>query len=154
MIAATTSRVRDNTDAAVNDQIREHTRENLMRCVQGGVPAINRRLAALDEEWDIERALETMAPTVTLTGLFLGLTVSRKWLIIPALVNGFFLQHAIEGWCPPLPVLRRLGFRTAEEIDRERYALKAMRGDFQNTPLADQPASAGPGDHALVATER
>jgi hypothetical protein len=30
-----------------------------------------------------------------------------------------------------VPVLRRLGFRTASEIDHERYALKALRGDFE-----------------------
>jgi hypothetical protein len=30
-----------------------------------------------------------------------------------------------------LPVLRRLGIRTADEINKERYALKALRGDFK-----------------------
>ena len=29
-----------------------------------------------------------------------------------------------------MPLLRRLGIRTREEIDRERYALKALAGDF------------------------
>jgi hypothetical protein len=28
--------------------------------------------------------------------------------------------------------LRRLGIRTADEINNERYALKALRGDFEN----------------------
>ena len=42
----------------------------------------------------------------------------------------FLLQHALQGWCPPLPLLRRLGVRTQAEIERERYALKAIRGDF------------------------
>jgi hypothetical protein len=31
-------------------------------------------------------------------------------------------------------VFRRLGFRTASEIDAERYALKAIRGDFERLP--------------------
>jgi hypothetical protein len=39
------------------------------------------------------------------------------------IVQGFFLQHAIQGWCPPLPVLRRLGFRTVQEIEEERAIL-------------------------------
>jgi hypothetical protein len=56
---------------------------------------------------------------------------SRRWLALPALVAGFLMQHALQGWCPPLPVLRRLGFRTQREIDQERYALKALRGDFR-----------------------
>jgi hypothetical protein len=42
----------------------------------------------------------------------------------------FFLQHAIQGWCPPLPAFRMLGFRTKKEIEKERYALKLLRGDF------------------------
>jgi len=33
-----------------------------------------------------------------------------------------------------LPVLRALGFRTPGEIERERYALKALRGDFDDLP--------------------
>jgi hypothetical protein len=31
-----------------------------------------------------------------------------------------------------LPLFRRLGIRTVEEIDHERYALKAIRGDFRD----------------------
>jgi hypothetical protein len=33
-----------------------------------------------------------------------------------------------------VPLFRRLGFRTASEIDEERYALKALRGDFADLP--------------------
>jgi hypothetical protein len=89
-------------------------------------------LQELDEEWDIERYLETMAPTFTLIGLGLGLTRHRAWFMLPVIVQGFFLQHALQGWCPPIPVLRRLGIRTCAEIDQERYALKALRGDFRH----------------------
>jgi hypothetical protein len=52
-------------------------------------------------------------------------------------VGGFLFQHAIEGWCPPVPILRRLGFRTAREIDIERVALKTLRGDFRTAETAD-----------------
>jgi hypothetical protein len=45
-------------------------------------------------------------------------------------VTGFLLQHALQGWCPPVPLLRKTGVRTMREIDIERYALKALRGDF------------------------
>jgi hypothetical protein len=37
----------------------------------------------------------------------------------------------VSGWYPLMPLFRRLGIRTAREIERERYALKALRGDFQ-----------------------
>jgi hypothetical protein len=40
------------------------------------------------------------------------------------------LQHALQGWCPPLPFIRKRGVRTADEINAEKTALKLMRGDF------------------------
>jgi len=42
-------------------------------------------------------------------------------------------------------VLRRLGVRTAQEIASERYALKALRGDFvdvSKSSLDEDPAAA------------
>jgi hypothetical protein len=54
-------------------------------------------------------------------------------------VFAFFAQHALQGWCPPVPVMRRLGVRTAREIERERYALKALRGDFDQLPDTAAP---------------
>lgn len=93
---------------------------------------IGDRLAELDREWDIERALEANAASVSLLGVILGTTLSRKWFFLPVIVGGFLLQHAIQGWCPPVPVLRRLGVRTRLEIEQERYALKILRGDFDD----------------------
>jgi len=81
------------------------------------------RLAELDREWDVERVLEAGSASLTLLGLVLGVTASRRWLLLSAGVQGFFLQHALQGWCPPLPVLRRLGVRTLQEIEAERHAL-------------------------------
>jgi hypothetical protein len=43
-----------------------------------------------------------------------------------------------------VPVFRRLGVRTRQEIEREKYALKALRGDFDG--VAEErggPARAG-----------
>lgn len=88
------------------------------------------RLRELDAEWDIERAIEANAAAFGLLGVALSATHDRRWLVLPALVSGYLLQHAVQGWCPPVPVLRRLGFRTAYEIKEERQALKAMRGDY------------------------
>ena len=84
-----------------------------------------RRIGALDREWDVERVLEVNASTLALSGLVLGVTVNKKWLLVPGVVLSFLLQHGLQGWCPPLPLLRRLGIRTRGEIDREKYALKA-----------------------------
>lgn len=50
--------------------------------------------------------------TLALCGVLLGVTADRRFLALPALVTAFLLQHAVQGWSPPLPVLRRLGIRT------------------------------------------
>jgi hypothetical protein len=123
-------RVAANTAEEINDRIHQETEANVRRCANEGGPAIARRLQELDQEWDIERCLETMAPSLTLLGLCLGLTVDKRWFFVPIAVQAFFLQHALQGWCPPIPVLRRLGVRTMSEIDAERNALKALRGDY------------------------
>jgi hypothetical protein len=141
-------RVSRNTADAVNEQIRQQTEATVARAAAGGPAAIDRRLAELDQEWDVERYLETMAPTFTLLGMTLGLTVSRKFFVLPFAVQTFFLQHALQGWCPPLPVLRRFGVRTLQEIEIERQALKALRGDFR---AVKGPGSTG---QALAAAGR
>lgn len=132
MFPATAERVSVNTADAINARIREETESNVARCADEGGASIARRLEELDQEWDIERCLETMAPTFTLLGLGLGLTLNRRWLLVPLVVQAFFLQHALQGWCPPIPILRRLGVRTMSEIEAERNALKALRGDYKN----------------------
>jgi len=130
MLPSTVCRVPDHTDDAVNARIQQKTERNIERYKHASPPAISRRLKELEAEWDIERLLEANAATASLIGLTLGATVNRKWYIFPAIVSTFLLQHALQGWCPPLPVFRRLGFRTSYEIDQERYALKTLRGDF------------------------
>jgi hypothetical protein len=92
--------------------------------------AIGRHIEALDREWDVERYLQMNAGIVSLAGVVLGATVHTRFLLLPAAVFTFFFQHAAQGWCPPLPVFRRMGVRTRHEINREKYALKALRGDF------------------------
>jgi hypothetical protein len=141
MLPSTADRVRDNTANDVNQQIDRQTERNVARYAHARSYEIDRRLAELDAEWDVERYLETMAPSFTLLGTFLGLTKSRKWLAIPIIVQGFFLQHALQGWCPPLILLRRLGIRTADEINKERYAIKALRGDFEDVDARNAMAA-------------
>jgi hypothetical protein len=141
MIPSTVNRVPAHTADHVNERIRRQTEENVA-CIgaKNSPAAIEERLAELDREWDIERTLEANAATASLVGLTLGATVNRKWFALPFAVAGFLLQHAVQGWCPPMPILRRLGFRTEREIDEERYALKALRGDFRNVSSGDGQA--------------
>ena len=127
-------RVREHTPARVNARLDDRMRDRLFRDSALGERELSLRIEALDREWDIERYLEVIAPAVSLGGLVLGLTRDRRWLALPTVVLGFLVQHAVQGWCPPLGFLRRGGVRTRREIDEERYALKALRGDFAGLP--------------------
>jgi hypothetical protein len=120
-----------------NQRIREKTEASL-EYYAARPQLIAQRLAELDREWDIERTLEVNGSVLALGGLTLGTTVNRKWLLLPFAVVGFCLQHALQGWCPPLAVFRRLGIRTQREIDEERFALMALRGDFRDLPDVDE----------------
>jgi len=124
------NRVRKNTADSVNREIDEQILESVKSYAGQNRNEISYRIKELEREWDIERILEMNASAIAFTGLVLGVAHNKRWFIVPGIVLPFLFQHALQGWCPPVPVLRRLGVRTREEIDREKYALKALRGDF------------------------
>jgi hypothetical protein len=130
---STRQRVPAHTSASVNARIRQET-ERSVAFYSAHPEEIPLRLRELDEEWDIERAIEANAAVLGFAGVALGATTDRRWLALPALVTAFLFQHAVQGWCPPVPILRRLGFRTSYEIEEERRALLAARGDFDHLP--------------------
>ncbi len=128
------SRAFRHTGEEANMRIRVKTEAAIARSMSGAREDIDRRLAQLEREWDIERTLEANAAVLSLTGLGLSIAVSKKWLLLSAVAAAFLLQQAFQGWCPPVPFLRRLGIRTAAEINAERSALKLLRGDFTHAP--------------------
>ncbi len=154
MLTPSAFRVPAHTADAVNAGIRRETEESIAFYGSAGRHAIERRLAELDREWDIERTLEANAAGLGLVGVTLGVTVNRKLFLIPAIISAFLLQHALQGWCPPVEVFRSLGYRTRAEIDYERYALKALRGDFEGVPTGGHAVSLGDAGRALRAAER
>lgn len=103
---------------------------------------ITQRLRELDREWDVQRVIATFGSTLALAGFVLGLTRRRRWLILPTVALPMLVQHAVQGWCPPITLLRRLGIRTRSEIDREKYALKVLRGDFDRDELLPRAEAA------------
>lgn len=140
MNPSTTQRVPKHTTEHVNEKIRRQTEANVIHYGAAGPDAIDCRLAELEREWDIERTLEANAATLAAVGAGLALFVHRRFALIPLVVGGFLLQHAVQGWCPPVPIFRRMGVRTQTEIDHERYALKALRGDFREVGNGDGAA--------------
>lgn len=137
-----TDRVRSNTIADVNAEI-DMKSEAIIRVFTNEEPwKISKRIADLEKEWDIERWLQANASALAFTGLFLGTTYKKRWLLLPGVVLPFLFQHAMQGWCPPLSLFRRLGVRTRKEIEREKYALKILRGDYDEIRTMDRKEAA------------
>lgn len=123
-------RIRANTPPEINQAIDTEIAAMVRFYASKTDYEIGKRIEELDKEWDIGRIMEIRASTISLIGIILGLKRSKIWLILPTIASTFLLQYAVQGWCPPVSILRRFGFRTRQEIDLEKYALKALRGDF------------------------
>jgi hypothetical protein len=133
-------RVRATTSDEINRLIDRRISDSIAHYSGKSKAEISSRIDELEREWDMERLLETNASALAIIGIFLGVARSKKWLLLPSIVLPFLFQHAVQGWCPPVPMFRRLGVRTRQEIDREKYALKALRGDFER--VASNPETA------------
>lgn len=127
---AATDRIQENTASGVEAMIVSQTEDKVRMVADHGL--IDERLAELNREWDAERVLFTATGVNALLGLALGRWVDRRWYGYVAAVAAFQFQHGVQGWCPPMAVIRRTKFRTQKEIAAERTALKALRGDFSD----------------------
>ena len=141
-------RVRANTSTEINRRLDDEAAERVRSYTAQSKSEISRRIEELDREWDFERILEVEASSMGMIGVTLAATLNKKLLALPVMVAGMVLLHSVQGWYPLLPVFRRLNVRTREEIDREKYALKALRGDFEqvssepSTSISDAAARA------------
>lgn len=134
-------RVRANTWREVNDRIERDAQLRLRRAAAMADSEVSERITELEREWDFDRVLETEAAAMGLAGLMFAVTLDKRLLVLPAFVSTMVLIHAVHGWYPLLPIFRRLGIRSRNEIDKERYALKMLRGDFESVPAAGTPAA-------------
>lgn len=137
IVTPSVARVPLHTDAAVNQHLRDEAQRHIAY-YRAHRDEIGQRIEELNEEWDVARALATGSSCLSLAGMALGLSGRRRTLLLAVAVQSFHLQHSIRGWCPPLPLLRRLGVRTPMEIEHERTALKELCED-----VTENPAPAG-----------
>lgn len=130
ILPPTAQRVFLRTDPLINDEIKKQTARNIeiLKCCNE--PELTDRIRNLNCEWDTERFLEVNAAALIVISSFLGIKRSRLWFIITGIIGIFMFQHALQGWCPLVPFLRKWGVRTADEINSEKYVLKIIRGDF------------------------
>ena len=82
--------------AQVNQKIQNQIRERL-RILAENPSLIPNRLRELDQEWDIERAIEANASLLALGGIALGVSSDRRWFALPALVTAFLFNMLFRG---------------------------------------------------------
>jgi hypothetical protein len=127
--------IREQTSPTANAQIDRATRGAIEEASSSTVQ-IRARLDELDREWDIDRALMlnfAIAGGISATLTMLEVARRGRPGFFGALLYtqlGFLAYHALKRWCPPMPILRRLGFRSANEIAAERVALHERLGSL------------------------
>lgn len=134
--ALVNDRIRKHTAPDVNQRIDQLTVASIAAHKDAGAAAVQRRLADMDHEWDVDRALIVNFAVAGGASFALGmaryadsplLAPRRKgFLYFFGAQLAFLLLHGVVGWCPPASLFRRLGFRTQQEIEVERSALRAL----------------------------
>ncbi len=113
------------------------TEVEVARHARGGHQGISRRLDELGRQAEEARRLEARAPlggpaVALAVGAALGALIGRRLWLLPAAGLAALLLRAARGRRPPGP-------REAAGAAEERYALKALRGDFRGLPRLVTP---------------
>jgi len=120
---------------ARNQRIQARTLHDVTSYFDASENEIDARIRELEAQWNLERTLEANGAALALIGLALGISSDRRFFALTLLASSCLLQHALSGWSPPLPMLRRLGIRSSAEIQQEILALRILRGDFIEKPV-------------------
>lgn len=125
-INPTATRVQINSRPEINYRNKRKAAASIKYYSTAGAEELNQRIDSLEREWDTERVLETNFAGIVTVSALAGYFINKKWSLVAGIAGLFMLQHALQGWCPPLAVIRRAGIRTNEEINEEKSALMAM----------------------------
>ena len=121
---------RARTPREVNERIDRETDERVRYYATRPVDFVSHRIAELDSEWDVDRALRADVVGLGLVGAGLLFALRRSWLALPILALSLAAGGSADATQPLLVALRQIGVRTRGEIELERTALRALRGDF------------------------
>ncbi len=129
---------RSHVPAEVNKRIDERVERCVRHMAQQERWEISCYLEKLEQEWDLNRAVMAVGSAVALVGLGLGRRDGGGWRILSALAAGLLLQQALMCYGPLARLVRVIGgVRSRREIDLEKFALKALRGDFERIPKSE-----------------
>lgn len=122
--------VRDNSPAEINKAIDQETLALLEQYQDASPEEVKERLRELDTSYDLECYVEMFGAGLTLAGIALAARYKKMWFL-PAITSGLVLAHSLPLWDPITPLLRLFGVWSRQEIEREKFALKLLRGDFE-----------------------
>jgi hypothetical protein len=113
----------------------ESLEEHVTRLADAGPAAIGERLAQIEEEWSVGRVAKVAAGALALGAAAAGLAGRRRTSALLAVTAGGCLcSYLLSRRSVVGDLLCHLGFRQGNEIERERLALRALRGDFEHVP--------------------
>ncbi|MBP3955975.1 hypothetical protein J8F10_11835 [Gemmata sp. G18] len=125
--------------SATRECLKETNLESRLACLaDAGPQAISDRLAQLEREWSAGRMTKAAIGVLIVVGLGLTALANPWWLVLPAIGGLFLLQYLFgrSSWLGA--TFREMGFRSGSDIDQERFALRALRGDFKNLPTVHE----------------
>lgn len=123
-------------ETSENENPESRTWENIRFYGSLGQPGLSERIKSLDAEWDAEKFIGVALSGAGIFGLTMGVFGSRLWRLLAWTSLPLLFLYGQGKWKPSDNLIRALGLRPRREIHREKYALKAMRGDFRDVEAA------------------
>jgi len=115
------------------------TLEKRLACLADAGPhAITERLEELELEWSAGRMTKVTTGLLIVGGFALASLLSPMWLVLPAVAGLLLLQYTFSRVSLLGAMFHRIGFRSGGDIDQEKFALKALRGDFRHLPTVHE----------------
>jgi len=93
---------------------------------------ISARLQELEREWDLERVQDLNNTLYELNGTLLGKILNKHFTELPVSTTMRLAQEAGNNWNPPAAMFKSLGYRTKEEIEKEKSALLFSKRGVDN----------------------
>src|SRR5688500_14814173 len=117
MHAPVHDRVRANTWPLLNERVDAEAQLRLREAAESlSSDEFTRPSTELHDGLDFHRTAGTGASVMGLVGRALGLAVDQRPPAGPGVGATMLPPHATHGWYPLLPVFRRIGVRTQDEI--------------------------------------
>jgi len=129
------------TKGANRSEASSDLEKRLAGLADAGSHAITDRLGQLDREWSAGRMTKATIGLLIVVGLGLTGLAGPWWLALPAVGGLFLLQYLFSRTSWLGATFQEMGFRSGAEIDQEKFALRALRGDFKHLPTVHETES-------------